>query len=134
MEGLETLVAELQKHQWRVAIASGGFNFFADHLKELLDLDSAVANTLEIVDGKLTGKVLGDVIDAKAKADNLLALAETFDIDERQTVAMGDGANDLVMMDAAALGVAFHAKQLVVDKADVGINILGLDCLLHWLK
>ena len=134
MEGLETLVAELQKHQWRVAIASGGFTFFADHLKELLDLDSAVANTLEIVDGKLTGKVLGDVIDAKAKADNLLALAETFDIDERQTVAMGDGANDLVMMDAAALGVAFHAKQLVVDKADVGINILGLDCLLHWLK
>lgn len=134
MEGLETLVAELKKHQWRVAIASGGFNFFADHLKELLALDSAVANTLEIVDGKLTGKVLGDVIDAKAKADNLLALAETFDIDARQTVAMGDGANDLVMMDAAALGVAFHAKQLVVDKADVGINMLGLDCLLHWLK
>lgn len=134
MPGLEILVKELQKHQWRVAIASGGFTYFADHLKDLLSLDSAVANTLEIIDGKLTGKVLGDVIDAQAKADNLLALADQYKIDDNQTVAMGDGANDLVMMNAAALGVAFHAKQLVVDKADVGINSLGLDCLLHWLK
>ena len=134
MEGLETLVKELQKHQWRVAIASGGFTYFADHLKSLLSLDSAVANTLEIVDGKLTGKVLGDVVDAQAKADNLLSLAAQYNISESQMVAMGDGANDLVMMNAAALGVAFHAKQLVVDKADVGINLLGLDCLLHWLK
>lgn len=134
MEGLETLVAELKQHNWRVAIASGGFTYFADHLKQMLALDSAVANTLEIIDGKLTGKVLGDVVDAQAKADNLLTLAKEYDIDVSQTVAMGDGANDLVMMNAAALGVAFHAKQLVVDKADVGINTLGLDCLLHWLK
>lgn len=134
MPGLEKLVKELQKHQWRVAIASGGFTYFADHLKNLLSLDSAVANTLEIIDGKLTGKVLGDVIDAQAKADNLLALAAQYKISSNQTVAMGDGANDLVMMNAAALGVAFHAKQLVVDKADVGINSLGLDCLLHWLQ
>ncbi len=134
MEGLATLVKSLQKYQWRVAIASGGFTYFADHLKKTLLLDSAVANTLEIVDGKLTGKVLGDVIDAQAKADNLLSLAHEYNINDSQTVAMGDGANDLVMMNAAALGVAFHAKQLVVDKADVGINHQGLDCLLHWLK
>lgn len=134
MEGLETLVKSLQQYQWRVAIASGGFTYFADHLKTTLSLDSAVANTLEIVDEKLTGKVLGDVIDAQAKADNLLSLANEYSIADTQTVAMGDGANDLVMMNAAALGVAFHAKQLVVDKADVGINHQGLDCLLHWLK
>ena len=133
MEGLETLISQLQKHHWRVAIASGGFTYFADHLKQLLNLDSAVANTLEIIDDKLTGKVLGDVVDAQAKADNLVALAKQYNIEYSQTVAMGDGANDLVMMEAAGLGVAFHAKQLVVDQADVGINYLGLDCLLHWL-
>lgn len=133
MEGLETLIAELKQHNWRVAVASGGFTYFADHLKELLALDSAKANVLEIDGDKLTGKVLGDVVDAQAKADNLLELAKEFAIEDSQTVAMGDGANDLVMMNAAALGVAFHAKQLVVDKADVGINYQGLDCLLHWL-
>lgn len=133
MEGLETLVAVLQQHQWRVAIASGGFTYFADHLKENLKLDAAVANTLEIENGTLTGKVLGQVIDAQVKADTLVALAEKFTIEKQQTVAMGDGANDLVMMNEAGLGVAFHAKKLVVDKADVGINAQGLDCLLHWL-
>lgn len=134
MPGLETLVTELKKHHWRVAIASGGFTYFADYLKDLLALDSAKANVLEVVDDKLTGKVLGDVMDAQGKADNLLALADEYNIADNQTVAMGDGANDLVMMNAAALGVAFHAKQVVVDKADVGINFQGLDCLLHWLK
>ena len=133
MEGLETLVKALKQHNWRVAVASGGFTYFADHLKSLLNLDSAKANQLEIIDGKLTGKVLGDIVDANAKAKNLLALAKEYDIADSQTVAMGDGANDLVMMNAAALGVAYHAKQVVVDKADVGINHNGLDILLHWL-
>lgn len=133
MEGLEKLVTALQQYQWRVAIASGGFTYFADHLKESLNLDAAVANTLEIENDTLTGKVLGQVVDAQVKADTLVALAEEFNIDKQQTVAMGDGANDLVMMNEAALGVAFHAKKLVVDKADVGINKQGLDCLLHWL-
>jgi phosphoserine phosphatase len=134
MEGLETLVAELKKHHWRVAIASGGFTYFADHLKEMLSLDAAVANVLEINNHKLTGKVLGDVIDAQAKADCLLQLKEKFDILPTQTVAMGDGANDLVMMAAAYLGVAFHAKPLVLAQADACITTSGLDCLLHWLK
>lgn len=133
MAGLEILVHELKAHGWKVAIASGGFTYFADHLKELLALDAAHANTLEIIDGKLTGKVLGDVVDAQAKAECLTYLQKQYQLPKEQTVAMGDGANDLVMMAAAHLGVAFHAKPLVLAKADSAINADGLDCLLHWL-
>lgn len=133
MPGLETLITELKKHNWRVAIASGGFTYFADHLKALLQLDAAFANQLEIVDGKLTGKVLGSVVDAQVKADSLALLAKEYNIPAQQTVAMGDGANDLVMMSAASFGVAFHAKPIVLAQADSSINQQGLDCLLHWL-
>ena len=133
MDGLETLVDTLKLHGWKIAIASGGFTYFADHLKDLLTLDAAHANTLEIINGKLTGKVLGDVVDAQAKADCLLYLQNKYKLSKNQTVAMGDGANDLVMMSAAHLGVAFHAKPLVLAKADSAINMRGLDCLLHWL-
>ena len=134
MAGLESLISELKKHNWRIAIASGGFTYFADHLKELLALDDTFANVLEIVDGKLTGKVLGDVVDAQVKADSLRLLAEKYQIPASQTVAMGDGANDLVMMAAASFGVAFHAKPIVLAQADSSINTQGLDCLLHWLS
>jgi len=133
MNGLETLVTALKVHGWKIAIASGGFTYFADHLKVLLSLDAAHANTLEIIDGTLTGKVLGDVVDAQAKADCLVLLQKKYQLPKEQTVAMGDGANDLVMMDAAHLGVAFHAKPVVLAKADTAINTKGLDCLLHWL-
>lgn len=133
MEGLETLVTALKQHQWRVAIASGGFTYFADHLKNMLELDAAFANVLEINNNILTGKVLGKVIDAQAKADCLANLQKTFSIAPTQTVAMGDGANDLVMMAAAHLGVAYHAKPLVLAQADSCITDAGLDCLLHWL-
>ncbi len=133
MAGLENLIHELKKHHWRIAIASGGFTYFADHLKELLNLDATFANQLEIIDGKLTGKVLGAVIDAQAKADSLQILTDKYQIPHAQTVAMGDGANDLVMMSAASFGVAFHAKPIVLAKADSSINHQGLDCLLHWL-
>ena len=133
MAGLENLIAELKKHNWRIAIASGGFTYFADHLKDELKLDAAFANTLEIVDGVLTGKVLGDVVDAQVKADSLAILAEKYQITQQQTVAMGDGANDLIMMAAASFGVAFHAKPIVLAQADSSINHQGLDCLLHWL-
>jgi phosphoserine phosphatase len=134
MEGLETLVSELKEHHWRVAIASGGFTYFADHLKQMLSLDAAMANVLEIKNNLLTGKVLGEVIDAKAKANCLVQLKNEFNIAPTQTVAIGDGANDLVMMAAAHLGVAFHAKPLVLAQADACITTSGLDCLLHWLK
>ncbi|REL37477.1 phosphoserine phosphatase SerB [Thalassotalea euphylliae] len=134
MAGLVSLVEALKTHNWRVAIASGGFTYFADHLKETLGLDAAYANTLEIVDEKLTGKVLGNVVDAQKKADVLVELAEQYGIKTTQTIAMGDGANDLVMMEAAHLGVAYKAKPLVLAKADSSISHSGLDCMLHWLK
>jgi phosphoserine phosphatase len=133
MAGLENLINELKKHNWRIAVASGGFTYFADHLKELLALDATFANTLDIVDGKLTGKVLGSVVDAQVKADSLTLLAKQYQIPASQTVAMGDGANDLIMMAAAGFGVAFHAKPIVLAQADSSINKQGLDCLLHWL-
>lgn len=133
MPGLETLMNELKRHHWKIAIASGGFTYFADHLKQLLDFDAVFANLLEIKEGKLTGQVLGDVIDAQAKANVLHTLSKEFSIPEKQTVAMGDGANDLLMMSAAYLGVAFHAKPIVLAQADTTINHTGLDCLLHWL-
>ncbi|MDO6428503.1 phosphoserine phosphatase SerB [Thalassotalea sp. 1_MG-2023] len=133
MAGLTTLVDTLKAHKWRVAIASGGFTYFADHLQQRLGLDAAHANVLEIVDNKLTGNVIGDVVDAQAKAECLVQLADTFNVKATQTVAMGDGANDLVMMKAAHLGVAFHAKPIVVKQADTTINNAGLDLMLHWL-
>mgnify|MGYP000244676469 CR=1 FL=1 len=133
MAGLENLIGELKQHNWRIAVASGGFTYFADHLKDLLALDATFANVLEIIDGKLTGKVIGGVVDAQVKADSLDLLAKQYEILPTQTVAMGDGANDLVMMAAASFGVAFHAKPIVLAQADSSINKQGLDCLLHWL-
>lgn len=133
MAGLKPLITELKKHNWIIAIASGGFTYFADHLKNTLNLDAAFANTLEIVDGKLTGKILGSVVDAQVKADSLAILRKAYQIPTNQTVAMGDGANDLVMMATASFGVAFHAKPIVFAQADSSINVQGLDCLLHWL-
>lgn len=133
MAGLKTLISELKQHNWRIAIASGGFTYFADHLKDMLALDATFANVLEIKNGKLTGKVIGNVVDAQVKADSLALLASKYNIPTSQTVAMGDGANDLVMMAAASFGVAFHAKPIVLAQADSSINHQGLDCLLHWL-
>ncbi len=134
MPGLVTLVTELHAKQWKVAVASGGFTYFTEILKEQLNLDATQANVLEIIDGKLTGKVVGDITDAQVKADTLLALAEQFNIEHPQTVAMGDGANDLTMMAASHLGVAYKAKPIVRQKAQSSINYSGLDCLLHWLR
>lgn len=134
MEGLTELVHQLKAHQWRIAIASGGFTYFANYLKNELKLDHSLANQLEIKDGLLTGNVLGEIIDAQAKAACLTQLQQQYSIADTQTVAMGDGANDLIMMAAAQLGVAHHAKPIVLTKADTCITKSGLDCLLHWLK
>ena len=132
MPGIANLVALLKQHDWKLAIASGGFTYFADYLADRLSLDAALANKLEIIDGKLTGKVDGDIVDAQVKAQTLVQLAERWGIPLSQTIAMGDGANDLVMMKAAALGVAFHAKPVVRQQADVAIRRGGLDALL-WI-
>ncbi|WP_448568965.1 phosphoserine phosphatase SerB [Thalassotalea ganghwensis] len=134
MKGLKTLIAELKQHKWRIAIASGGFTYFADHLKASLALDDAKANVLAIENGMLTGEVIGSIVDAQAKADTLAELGLKYGISPSQFVAMGDGANDLLMMNAAQLGVAFHAKPIVLKQADCAINVNGLDYLLHWLR
>lgn len=133
MPGLTQLVLKLQSLGWKVAIASGGFTFFADYLRDKLHLDAAVANELEIRDGKLTGQVSGDIVDAQYKAKTLQRLAEKFDIPADQTIAVGDGANDLPMIQLAGLGVAYHAKPKVNEKAEVTIrhaDLMGVFCIL----
>ena len=122
MPGMAALTNAFKQHGWRVAIASGGFTYFADNLKMQLGLDAAVSNTLVIEDGKLTGEVTGTIVDAQVKADTIEVLAKEFDIELSQTIAIGDGANDLVMMKKAALGIAYHAKPVVQQQADVAIN------------
>lgn len=133
MPGLTSLVRKLQAMDWHVAIASGGFTFFADNLRQQLKLVAAVANQLEIKDGKLTGKVKGPIVDAKFKAQTLVKLAERLEIPIEQTVAIGDGANDLKMLRKAGLGIAYHAKPKVYARAKVAIrhaDLMGVMCVL----
>lgn len=133
MPGLTPLVQKLQALGWHVAIASGGFTWFAGHLREKLHLSASVANELEIRDGKLTGELLGDIVDARYKAETLQKLAARFEIAPEQTVAIGDGANDLLMLKAAALGIAYHAKPKVNEKTNVTIrhaDLMGVFCIL----
>jgi phosphoserine phosphatase len=127
MPGLVSLIEALQKRQWKIAIASGGFHYFAHYLKERLQLDHAKANTLEIEQGVLTGNVIGEIVDAKSKAQCVKELSSLYQIPMEQTVAMGDGANDLLMMQEAALGVAYRAKPIVQSQADIAIRFGGLD-------
>jgi phosphoserine phosphatase len=134
MPGVANLVKLLKSYNWKVAIASGGFSYFADYLQDRLDLDAAVANGLEIQNNKLTGQVQGYIVDANVKAQTLKRLAKQWSIAPNQTIAMGDGANDLVMMNAAALGVALHAKPIVRQQADIAIRRGGLDTLLWVLE
>ena len=133
MPDLVGLVNTLNKLGWKTAIASGGFTYFSDYLKDTLDLDHAQSNTLEIVKGKLTGEVLGDVVSAQTKADILVELAEEYELELHNTVAVGDGANDLPMPSIAGLGVAFRAKPLVQQSAEQSISRLGLDAILYLL-
>lgn len=133
MPGLTSLVRKLQAMDWHVAIASGGFTFYANQLKDSLRLIAVYANQLEIKDGKLTGKVKGPVVDAKYKAQALVKLAEFLNIPIEQTVAIGDGANDLKMLKKAGLGIAFHAKPKVYARAKVAIrhaDLMGVMCTL----
>ncbi|MDO6704715.1 phosphoserine phosphatase [Photobacterium sp. 1_MG-2023] len=133
MPEIRELIAALHQYGWKTAIASGGFTYFSDYLKEELQLAHAQSNQLEIVDGKLTGQVLGNIVDAQAKADILLELAEAYDIAPHNTLAVGDGANDLVMMSAAGLGLAYHAKPKVVATAPAAVRFAdlgGVLCLL----
>lgn len=133
MPGVASLVNELKQHGWRLAIASGGFTYFADHLKQRLGLDAAFSNQLETADGRLTGKVTGSIVNGEEKACVVQYLASEYAITPGQVVAMGDGANDLPMMGKADLGVACHAKPVVNAQADVAIRRSGLHSLLYLL-
>ncbi|WP_114934357.1 phosphoserine phosphatase [Haemophilus influenzae] len=134
MSGLVETIQTLQKYGWKTAIASGGFTYFADYLKALLQLDFAASNQFDIEDGKLTGLVKGDVVDAQYKAKTLQHLLEEYGIDSRHSIAIGDGANDLAMMNVAGLGVAFHAKPKVQQQAQIVVNFADLTALLCLLS
>ena len=134
MDGFKMLVQMLKQQGWKIAIASGGFDYFADYLKEIYGLDYAVSNQLEIIDGKLTGKVLGKVVDAQYKKETLEMLGERFNIPAHQWVAAGDGANDLLMLKTAQLGVALHAKPKVQEQAKFVVNFADLTAILLLLN
>ena len=134
MPGLVETIQTLQKYGWKTAIASGGFTYFADYLKALLQLDFAASNQFDIEDGKLTGLVKGDVVDAQYKAKTLQHLLEEYGIDSQHSIAIGDGANDLAMMNVAGLGVAFHAKLKVQQQAQIVVNFADLTALLCLLS
>lgn len=132
-EGLNRLMKVLQKVGFKTAILSGGFTYFGNHLKEKYGFDYMYANELEIVEGKLTGNYIGDIVDGKRKAELLRLIAQVEKIDLRQTVAVGDGANDLPMLGIAGLGIAFHAKPKVKQTADHSLSSVGIDGILYFL-
>ncbi|WP_407292850.1 phosphoserine phosphatase SerB [Stutzerimonas zhaodongensis] len=132
-EGAELLFAELKRLGYKTAILSGGFTYFARQLQAKLGIDYVYANELEIVDGKLTGVAQEPIVDAQRKADLLRELAEREGLRLEQTIAVGDGANDLPMLGLAGLGVAFRAKPLVKQSAKQAISTLGLDGILYLL-
>ncbi len=131
--GARTFIATLRHLGFRIAIVSGGFTAITERLKAELDLDYAFANTLEVVDGMLTGKVSGPIVDRRRKADLLETIAQSEGLAPRQVVAVGDGANDIDMLEAAGLGIAFNAKPVVGEAADAELNLPYLDAILFLL-
>ena len=132
-EGVERLMFVLKRYGYKIAILSGGFTYFGEYLQKKFGIDYVYANELEIIDGKLTGCYLGDVVDGKRKAELLRLIAQVEKVDIAQTIAVGDGANDLPMLSLAGLGIAFHAKPKVVANARQAINTIGLDGVLYFL-
>ena len=131
--GARTLVRTLKRLGYRFGIVSGGFTALTDHLVEDLDIDYAEANVLEVVDGRLTGNLIGPVVDRAGKAAALRRFADEANVTLDRTVAIGDGANDLDMLSIAGLGVAFNAKPVVQEAAHASVNVPFLDAILYLL-
>jgi phosphoserine phosphatase len=133
MEGAEDLLKVLRGLGFKTAVISGGFSFAADALRARLGLDYAYSNQLEVKDGKLTGRVIDPIVGPQRKADLLDAIAQREGIPLEQTIAIGDGANDMLMLDKAGLGIAFHAKPKLREAADTSLSSGGLDRILYLL-
>ncbi|HEY4542959.1 MAG TPA: phosphoserine phosphatase SerB [Noviherbaspirillum sp.] len=129
--GAEAMLATVKQAGLKTLLVSGGFTFFTDRIKTSLGLDYAHSNVLEIVDGKLTGRVVGGIVDADEKKATVERVCGELGISTRQAIVMGDGANDLKMMGIAGLSVAFRAKPVVRAQADVALNFVGLDGILN---
>lgn len=133
-EGVERLMKVLKNSGYKTAILSGGFTYFGEYLKRKFGFDYVYANELEIgPDGKLTGRYIGDVVDGKRKKELLRLIAQVENINIAQTIAVGDGANDLPMLSEAGLGIAFHAKPKVKESAEQSISTTGIDGVLYFL-
>ncbi len=133
-EGLERMMTVLKRAGYKTAILSGGFTYFGNYLKQKFGFDYVYANELEVgPDGKLTGRYLGDVVDGRRKAELLKLLAQVENVNIAQTIAVGDGANDLPMLATAGLGIAFHAKPKVKATAEQSLSTIGLDGVLYFL-
>lgn len=133
-EGVDRLMYVLKKYGYKIAILSGGFTFFGEYIQKRYGIDYVYANELEIDEtGHLTGNYVGEIVDGKRKAELLKLIAQVEKVDLQQTIAVGDGANDLPMLSQAGLGIAFHAKPRVVANAQQSINTIGLDGVLYFL-
>ncbi len=132
-EGVDRMMTVLKRTGYKTAILSGGFTYFGNYLKQRYGFDYVYANDLEIVDGKLTGRYLGEVVDGRRKAELLRLIAQVENLNIKQTIAVGDGANDLPMLSTAGLGIAFHAKPKVKAASDQSISTIGLDGILYFL-
>ncbi len=132
-EGVDRMMRVLKRAGFKTAILSGGFTYFGNYLKQRFGFDYVYANELEIVDGHLTGRYTGEIVDGRRKAELLRLLAQVENIDIAQTIAVGDGANDLPMLATAGLGIAFHAKPKVKQTADQSLSTIGLDGILYFI-
>ncbi len=132
-EGVGRMMEVLKRAGYKTAILSGGFTFFGEYLKRKFGFDYVYANELEVADGKLTGNYVGEIVDGKRKAELLKLIAQVENVNIAQTIAVGDGANDLPMLSTAGLGVAFHAKPKVKATAKQSISTIGIDGVLYFL-
>lgn len=132
-EGVDRMMTVLKRAGYKTAILSGGFTYFGNYLKQKYGFDYVYANELEVENGKLTGRYVGEIVDGRRKAELLKLLAQVENVDIAQTIAVGDGANDLPMLATAGLGIAFHAKPKVKQTAEQSLSTIGLDGILYFL-